>query len=660
MNPKREIVILDSEILPSHYLFSAKRLTDGKVIDLWGHRPDDMDRLGGLLRSPSITWVGFNNDGFDMPLAIAAAGGASVRELKSMADDIINNRKPPWATYRDYALAKPKNIDSIDLIEVAPGVMISLKLYAGRMGSPRMRDMPYEHDDLITDEEAQNVLLPYCHNDLDETERLYRRLEDAIQLREKMGEKYGLDLRSKSDAQMAETIIVSELGLARKPKPDVPQSVRYKAPAFIQPRSGVLQDVLSRVENHTFKVSQMSGAVELPEFLAGTPIIIGNFSFQMGIGGLHSTFDKCVCYKATDDFVIRDADVGAFYPMILLNAGFVPRGLGEPFIKLYRKFVMDRLAAKNLAASLKKIQNRTPEQEQQYLAAKTLNEGGKIMINGTFGKLGSWFSKIYSPDLMLAITLTGQFYLLTLIEHLVALGVRILSANTDGVTFGGTPAQVEEATKLIEIYAWTTNFEFEFVDYLKLAMKDVNNYVAVKTDGSTKAKGLYALSGLMKNPTNEVCTIAAQAYLSKGTPIEETICNHLTIENFPDFLQCRNVKGGAVFYREMVLVDDWVQVGEKQWQRPGQSLKPVSRVSRPKPVEVGQTPEFIGRVARWYYSTSHEHAHGLHYKSNGNLVPKSSGGRVCLDLPTTLPTDIDLKAYEEETRQHLANMGLAV
>ena len=53
-------------------------------------------------------------------------------------------------------------------------------------------------------------------------------------------------------------------------------------------------------------------------------------------------------------------------------------------------------------------------------------------------------SKIYAPDLMLAITITGQFYLLSVIEALVEIGVKIISANTDGVTFGGTPALVAE------------------------------------------------------------------------------------------------------------------------------------------------------------------------------------------------------------------------
>lgn len=131
----KDIIIFDSEIVPSHYLFAAKRVSDGKRMRLWGHNPEDMYRLGALLRNPNLCWVGFNSNSFDIPLAVAAAGGRSVPELKAMANDIINNRKVAWMSMRDYGLEYPEEMSTIDLIEVAPGVMISLKLYGGRMGS---------------------------------------------------------------------------------------------------------------------------------------------------------------------------------------------------------------------------------------------------------------------------------------------------------------------------------------------------------------------------------------------------------------------------------------------------------------------------------------------------------------------------------------------
>lgn len=655
----KDIIVFDSEIVPSHYLFAAKRLSDGKRIRLWGHNPEDMDRLGALQRNPNIRWIGFNSNSFDIPLAIAAAGGRSVAELKAMANDIINNRKPAWMTMRDYGLEYPEGLDTVDLIEVAPGVMVSLKLYGGRMGSPSLVDMPFHHDAWLDEDQAE-VLAEYCDNDLDETERLCLKLKGALALREQMSERYGINLMSKSDAQMAETIIAKELGLLRAGKPDIPRTVGYSAPPFVQPQGMVLRDILDRVQRHTFSVLQSNGSVVLPPFLADEPVLMGNFSFQMGIGGLHSKHDKSVHYVESENFKIVDADVGAFYPNILLNAGYVPRGLGAAFVNVYRGFVTMRLDAKHRAKKLEKLEKECGKLNADETALlkelKVLDAGGKIMINGTFGKLGSCFSKIYAPDLMLGITLTGQFYLLTLIEHLVGIGVMIISANTDGVTFGGTPAKVKEAQDFIDAYGWCSNFEFEYTYYRSISMKDCNNYIAVKTNGEVKAKGIYALSGLQKNPTNEVCTIAAQAYLATGTPIRETVLKHFEIANFPDFLQVRTVKGGAVEYGAMVTVDDWVELAPGEWKN-GKD-KWCKRKSRPAPYEVGVTPNHLGRVARWYYSTDPACANGLRYASNDNLVPKSTGGRACMKLPATLPADVDIQRYIDETVEHLHNMGV--
>lgn len=57
----------------------------------------------------------------------------------------------------------------------------------------------------------------------------------------------------------------------------------------------------------------------------------------------------------------------------------------------------------------------------------------KIVLNGTFGKLGSKYSFLYSPNLMIQVTITGQLALLMLIEALEAAGISVVSANTDGI-----------------------------------------------------------------------------------------------------------------------------------------------------------------------------------------------------------------------------------
>jgi DNA polymerase elongation subunit (family B) len=60
-------------------------------------------------------------------------------------------------------------------------------------------------------------------------------------------------------------------------------------------------------------------------------------------------------------------------------------------------------------------------------------EGLKITINGSFGKLGSVWSILFAPDLLIQTTITGQLALLMLIHRLERKGIPVVSGNTDGI-----------------------------------------------------------------------------------------------------------------------------------------------------------------------------------------------------------------------------------
>src|SRR5690625_2631930 len=64
---------------------------------------------------------------------------------------------------------------------------------------------------------------------------------------------------------------------------------------------------------------------------------------------------------------------------------------------------------------------------------KTQSDTLKISVNGSFGKLGSKYSALYAPDLLIQTTLTGQLALLMLIERMELAGISVRSANTDGI-----------------------------------------------------------------------------------------------------------------------------------------------------------------------------------------------------------------------------------
>ena len=114
--------------------------------------------------------------------------------------------------------------------------------------------------------------------------------------------------------------------------------------------------------------------------------------YKVGLGGLHSQHDVCTTYTTDDTWEISDIDAASYYPSIILKCGFVPLMAGDKgskFIQEYRDIYNQRLEAKRNGDKVK---------------ADTF----KILLNGIFGKLGSIYCPFYSPDLLLAVTLTGQ------------------------------------------------------------------------------------------------------------------------------------------------------------------------------------------------------------------------------------------------------------
>lgn len=592
--------IFDTEIIGEKkpcFLICCENHETGDRYSFWGNKKRDRQDFTDLLLDKNNTWISFNGIKFDDPLITAWLYGYDEKTIKELATQIIVNRVMPWDVYRLTGTQK-LDYDHVDLIEVAPGVMTSLKVYAGRMHYPSMIDLPFHHDKDLKPKE-KGKLEEYCFNDLGVTKKLFSMIRSEIALREDLSAQHGMDLRSKSDAQVAEAILKKAVGIAKSSKAMAPISVKYVVPSLIKTKHPALLELIKEVEAWSFGINQKNGSPELPIWLEEKPIELGDGLYQCGIGGLHSKHDKKFYAEASEDYLISDFDVASYYPSIILKAGLVPRfsnGRGQAFLDEYRKIYEMRLAAK------------------QRGDKKTAN-ALKISLNGTYGKLGSIYSAFYSPDLLLAVTLTGQLNLLCLIADLIKhKNVKVLSANTDGIMVGYPKAQRDKVLKTVAANSKHTGFEYEETQYRKVAMKDVNNYIAITVDNKVKSKGLYAETGLMKNPTVYVCSIAAQQFLLNGTSPESTIRQHKT---FTDFLAVRNVTGGC--------------------EQGGVNL---------------------GRVARWYMTT--EKMGSIRYCTNGNLVPKTEGARACLVLPEGFPADLNYDWYINEAKEMLENMGVAL
>lgn len=81
-------------------------------------------------------------------------------------------------------------------------------------------------------------------------------------------------------------------------------------------------------------------------------------------------------------------------------------------------------------------------------------------MNGLFGKLGGVCCQPSSPDLLLAITITGQLNLLTLIVGAEHRGIEVVSANTDGIIVRSTRRPWHKMLKIVAAHTKKTGFEY--------------------------------------------------------------------------------------------------------------------------------------------------------------------------------------------------------
>lgn len=300
------------------------------------------------------TIIGFNSMNYDIPMITAFMRGYNNRQLKKLSDYIVTTGEPHWKTTRKFNL-RPINLDHIDIKEPTPGVMVSLKIYGGRLNAPKLQDLPIEPDAVISDRDAED-LRTYCVNDLDTTEILYKAIVGEIELRENIREEYGTeDLRSKGGAQVATAVLARSLEKAgarasKRTKPVTP--FKYIPPKWVKFDDPVLNEVLKNMTNATFKVKS-SGHIELPNELKKSYSFNG-LKFQPSIGGLHSK-EKRFTFTPNENQIYEEADCQSFYPKLIIEEGYTPSHLDKgKFLKTYKGLLDGRVADKTRMYEIKK------------------------------------------------------------------------------------------------------------------------------------------------------------------------------------------------------------------------------------------------------------------------------------------------------------------
>ena len=592
---KKKLAALEVRCYPNYLVVMFKRLCDGKTITV-----ERIDRAGletRVIRSTlsGYTIVTFEGDRHMRLLVEAALAGYSNSQIYSL--DLSSRDRKDWEVWKETSIP-PFPFDHIDLSGMVPQSS-GLMMFGGRMHARDIASLQVGHNVTVEYMDKEPIRND-CDNYLSIIVELYKALECQIKLRERMGGRYGLDLRSKTDAQIAEEVFRKKLGDCgiTAQRRDIPagSKIYYKAPKCIELQSSELLDIQRQLTTRPFVVND-SGYTDF-EFKGGASkkqITIGRTKYTIASGGLHSC-ERSSCYSE-DNCIIMSYDVISYYPSIILSNKYAPPHLGSAFLKVYSDLVEERMLAKQRGET-------------------TDSNSLKITINGSYGKFGSKYSFLYSPELKIQVTITGQLLLLMLIERLEEEGVQVISANTDGVVLKFRRDQKRIVGGILFDWEMDTGLTMERTRYRSLYSRDVNNYIAVLENGKIIAKGIYedllsSSKKLSKNPVSLICSEAARLYILNGTPIEQTVAQCKDIRKFTVL---KKVEGGAIYNKQL-----------------------------------------LGDTVRWYYGENS--SCDIRYRSNGVKVAKSHGAVPLQVLPESLPDDIDISLYVTESYNMLKDVG---
>jgi len=529
-------VVYDEETYPNAFTVGfLHKVTRRKwLFDISDRRNDiqSLCRFIEVLAQQQCRMVGFNNIGFDYPVTHfiyqnrnSCITAADIYE-KAMA--IIKAHGP--AKFAHMVWESDWKVPQVDLFKIHHfdnlSKSTSLKVLEFNMRMANIEDLPFPVGTVLTSEQV-DTLIEYMWWDINATDMFLDRTAPQIKLREDLSKTFDVNMMNMSDVKMGETILVTEMqkhGIScfeydgkkkvkkqtRRESIDL-NEVMFPYVTFDHPEFQKIKNYLS-----SKVITETKGVFK------GLIATIDGLDYKFGTGGLHASVESQVVH--TDEvYQLVDVDVASFYPNMGIKNKLFPAHLGEAFCDAYEGVYKTR----------KTFPKGSPE-----------NEAFKLALNGAYGGSNNEYSPFFDSFYTMQITINGQLLLCMLVEQLLKTpGLRMIQANTDGVTYLCPHQYLEHTRSICRWWEGLTNLELEEALYNRMFIRDVNSYIAEKQDGKLKRIGAYAHVTAEENPgtrelpyhkdwSSRVVALAAEAALVRGEDIRDFITHHNDMFDF--------------------------------------------------------------------------------------------------------------------------------
>lgn len=522
------LIVYDVEVFCEDWLVIFKDIETGKYTCVH----NDNEELKECISEDCI-YIGFNSKHYDQFIIKAICCGFTPQEVKQVNDFIIGGGQG-WECpmLRDFFF-RFNNVDIKDDMQMG----LSLKAIEGHLGlSVEESTVPFDIDRPLTEEELKETA-KYCIHDVDTTEKLVELRKDYLKNKIHIGKLAGLDevkAMGMTNAKLTAALLKAE----QKPHDD---ERKYVYPPNLK-REYIPQEVFDFFDRmYDPEISDKELFSDKQTFS------IGDCPGVVGYGGIHAAIPNYF-FVESEDRVIRNKDAASYYPHLMTLCGYTSRNI--PSAKVFEDVLETRMKAK--ASGDKATANAL-----------------KLVVNTTYGALLNKYNDLFDPLMGRSVCITGQLFLMELAQHLYAdiPDLKIVQLNTDGIMVECDRKYLPKLDEICDEWQSRTGFELEEDAVVRIAQKDVNNYVEVQEGGKAKSKGGYLVRGISTvgafNINNNACIVAAavKEYLVNGVPVEDTIngCN--------DIFQFQLIAKAGVKYREAYHLVD----GEKV---------PVQKVNR--------------------------------------------------------------------------------
>lgn len=341
---------------------------------------------------------------------------------------------------------------------------------------------------------AQNVLSIYTNY-----------LEEDVQMMIDLSREYKTNYLNTPASEIIETLPNLHTAYSQ------PTTVfKYEPPLALKFETPQMKAILDEILSEPFIVKNGSITHKaLPK-----KFIVNGTEVTIGVGGIHG-FNGRINGHSTAVAILKDWDFGSYYPSLICTDQCLRRLLGEHFVTLYNELREYRLSMKHVNPILAK--------------------GLKLILNSAFGKTGFVYSRLYNPQVFIQITLTGQLYLLMILEMCEKYGLPVLSINTDGFTL--IDDKNNFSTLIARHMESITGLTLEETRYEKYYGKDVNNYMTFKDNGKIKAIGCYGVNRDLGGSNNNLAInkMVLNVLKNGGEPKDYlkdlSVCDYLSIAN---------------------------------------------------------------------------------------------------------------------------------